>query len=153
MTRTAGILIAIFAFCALAFSAPAEAKSCGHRLGVAAGVVHLESPSETDFTIGAEYECRLNALVGLGGFGSYIFANPSITFLGLPMLFIHPLGGSFYISGSPIVEFGSGVGTHFGTRLATRVPLPLGLLILVPSFAVDFISGGKIYWFGLGIQF
>ncbi|MGZ3651054.1 MAG: hypothetical protein ACXVB9_08165 [Bdellovibrionota bacterium] len=134
-----------------AFSPAASASGCGHRLGVGAGLVHIEQPSETDFEIGAEYECRMDILFGVGGFGNYIFSNPGITLLGAPEIFVHPLGGDFYVAGSPLLEFGSGTGTHLGIRLATRVPLPLGLFILVPSFAVDFINGTRIYWFGLGI--
>ena len=135
----------------LFFSTCASAAACGHRLGVGAGLVHFDHPSETDFEIGAEYECRMDLLLGLGGFGNYSFSNPGVTLLGAPEIFLHPLGSDFYVAGSPIIEFGSAVGTHLGLRLATRVPLPLGLFFLVPSFAVDFINGQRIYWFGLGI--
>jgi hypothetical protein len=137
-----------FALCA---ASPSPASACGHRLGVGAGLVHIEGPSMTKFEIGAEYECRLDAFLGVGGFGNYIFADPGITLLGAPEIFVHPLAGKFYVAASPLIEFGSSVGTHVGARLATRIPLPLGLFILVPSFAVDFINGTRIYWFGLGI--
>lgn len=132
-------------------TAPAQASGCGHRLGIAAGLVHLDQPSGTHFEAGAEYECRMDPIFGLGGFANYIFSNPSVTFVGLPELFVHPLAGDFFVAGSPLMETGSEVGTHFGVRLSTRLPIPLGILIFVPSFAVDFINGGRNYWLGLGI--
>lgn len=125
---------------------------CSHRLSVGAGLTHIADPSETSFSIGAEYECRMNPIVGVGGFANYIFTDPGITHVGAPEVFIHPLGGDFYVAASPLVEFGSRVGTHFGARVSSLLPIPLGVLILVPSFAVDFIRGTQIYWFGLGIS-
>jgi hypothetical protein len=111
--------------------------------------VHTEQPSGTNFEIGAEYECRMDPIFGLGGFMNYIFSDPSLTFIGLPEVFVHPLAGDFYVAASPLLE--TGVGTHLGVRFATRLPIPIGIAILVPSLAIDFINGGKIYWFGLGI--
>jgi len=150
-TSLGRILVLSFFFFALSAAPRAQASGCGHRLGVGAGVVHFDTPSETDFEVGAEYECRMDFLFGVGGFANYIFASPGVTLLGAPEIFLHPLGGDFYVAASPLLETGSAVGTHLGARLSTRVPLPLGLFILVPSFAIDFINGGRIYWFGLGI--
>jgi hypothetical protein len=136
----------------LVFSLSPTAQACGNRFGVSAGVEHSTSPSDTNFEIGAEYECRLNGLLGLGGEANYVFSNPSIFLLAAPTVFLHPLLGDFYVAASPLFEFGSGgTGTHVGARLSTRLPLPLGLFILVPSFAIDFINSRNIYWFGLGI--
>lgn len=137
----------------LIFGGSPSAKACGNRLGVAAGVVHIDQPSQTSFEVGAEYECRFDAFLGVGGEANYVFSDPSIFLLAVPTVFLHPLLGSFYVAASPLFEFGSnGIGTHVGARLSTRVPLPLGLFILVPSFAIDFINSQKIYWFGLGIS-
>jgi hypothetical protein len=148
--RWSALGVILLAFLA-SFPAAARGKGCEHRLGAGAGLVHLESPSETDFEIGAEYECRFDLFLGLGGFANYVFADPGITLLGLPEVFFHPLAGDFFVAASPLLETGSAVGTHLGVRLATRVPIPLALFVLVPSFAVDFINGGRIYWFGLGL--
>lgn len=128
-----------------------RAHACANRLGVGAGLVHIEDPSTTKFEVGAEYECRIDAFLGLGGSGNYIFTDPSITLIAAPQVFLHPLAGAFYVAASPLFEFGSSVGTHVGARLSTRIPLPLGLFVLVPSAAVDFINGTRIYWLGLGI--
>jgi hypothetical protein len=137
----------------LLFSVMPSARACGNRFGVAAGLVHIDHPSQTSFEVGAEYECRFDVLLGVGGEANYVFSDPSLFLLAVPTVFLHPLLGSFYVAASPLFEFGSGgIGTHLGVRLSTRVPLPLGLFILVPSFAVDFINSQKIYWFGLGIS-
>lgn len=144
-------LLFSFLFFTLFVSSSAWA-GCGHRLGVGAGIVHIDSTDQTKFEVGAEYECRLNPLVGVGAFGNYIFSDPSITLVGAPEIFVHPFLGDLYVAGSPLAQFISGRDTHYGMRLAARVPLPLGFLILVPSAAVDFINGGRNYWFSLGIQ-
>jgi hypothetical protein len=129
-----------------------SAFACGNRFGVGAGIEHSTAPSDTNFEISAEYECRMNPLLGLGGEANYVFSNPSIFLLAAPTVFLHPLLGDFYVAASPLFEFGSGgIGTHVGARLSTRLPIPLGLFILVPSFAIDFINSRNIYWFGLGI--
>jgi hypothetical protein len=143
--------IAILAVTLFVVVPHSAAFACGHRLGVGAGLVHVESPSSTNFEIGAEYECRVDAFLGIGGSGNYIFSTPSVTLVAAPEVFVHPLAGAFYVAASPLFEFGSGTGTHVGGRLATRIPLPLGLFILVPSAAIDFINGTRIYWLGLGI--
>ena len=136
----------------LLLSFASTAHACGNRFGLGAGVEHSTDPSDTNFEVGAEYECRMNAALGIGGAANYIFSNPSIFLLAAPTVFLHPLLGDFYVAASPLFEFGSGgIGTHVGARLSTRLPIPLGLFILVPSFAVDFINSQKIYWFGLGI--
>jgi hypothetical protein len=141
--------ILVISLCAMFLAQGAQA--CVHRLGVGAGLVHVEEPSSTSFEIGAEYECRMNPFVGIGGFGNHIFADPGVTLLGAPEVFLHPLGGGFYVAASPLVEFGDAVGTHVGARLASRLPIPLGLFLLVPSVAVDFVRGTRIYWISLGI--
>ncbi len=148
-------LFALFFLTLLGYgvSTPARAGGCGHRIGLGVGVVHRDTPSDTNFSIGGEYECRLNPIVGLGAFFNHVFDDPSYSLIGVPQILVHPLGGDFFVAGSPVMQFGSGIATKLGLRLNTRVPLPLGLFILVPSFAVDFIDGGRNYWFGLGLQF
>lgn len=121
------------------------------RITFGFGIAHLNVPSGTNFELGAEYEHTLDPLFGIGAFGNYIFSSPGVTLLGFPSLYLHPFAGDFLVSASPIVEFGSGIATYFGARLGTRVPIPLGAVTIIPSFAVDFIAGGQNYIFGLGI--
>lgn len=139
--------------CLSPFLARTARAECANRVSVGAGIVHRDTPSETKFTAGAVYECRLNAFWGVGGFFNHVFADPGFSVIGAPQLLLHPLGGDFFVAASPILEFGDRTGTHAGVRLSSRVPLPLGLFILVPSVAVDFINGGRHYWFSLGLQF
>jgi hypothetical protein len=78
--------ILLLLIAALSFSEPAFA--CKHSLGVGAGLVRLEVPRETDFQIGAEYECRVNPFLGVGGFFNSIFSDPSILIFGAPELLL-----------------------------------------------------------------
>ena len=145
--------LAMLSFMAIVMGAalPAQADYAQHRLSVGAGIVHLTYPSETDFALSAEYEYRFTPMFGAGVLGSYIFSSSGIAMLGAPVFF-HPFSGDLLFLAAPIVEFGSGITTQAGVRLGTRVPLPLGVLTLIPSFAIDFIAGGRDYIFGLGIQ-
>lgn len=152
--RSLFVLSFLALFLASFISGTARAEGCENRVGFGAGVIHRDTtPSATDFLIGADYECRLNPVLGLGGFFNHVFSDPSMTLIGTPQVFLHPLAGDFYVAASPLFQFGSGTGTHVGARLSARVPLPLGLFILVPSVAVDFINGYRHYIFGLGLQF
>jgi hypothetical protein len=123
------------------------------RIGLGFGVADLRNPSESAFEIGVEYEYRFDPFLGVGGLGEYIFSDPGITIIGVPGVYLHPLATDFLVSGTPIIQFGSSVGTNVGVRLGTSVPLPLGVLTLIPTFAVDIISGGPNYILGLGLEF
>ena len=133
------------------FLAPSAQADESNRLSGGLGVVHIDNPSKTYITLGAEYERRMNALFGLGGMFQYFFSDPSITQVGAPAVFFHPLGGEWFVSATPLFEFTSG-SNAVGSRFGTRIPLPLGPLLLVPTGAVTFIRGTKYYFFGLGIS-
>ncbi len=122
------------------------------RLSGGLGIVTASNSSGTDLSAGLEFEYRMHEFMGLGGFGTYVFSNPGFTLVGLPEVFLHPLAGDWYVSAAPIVEFGGGLGTHWGARLGTRIPFSIGALSLVPQVSVDFINGGKLWSFGLGIS-
>jgi hypothetical protein len=123
------------------------------RLDLGVGVAQLKNPDETDLSLGVEYEYRLSPFWGIGAFGNYIFSTPGITLIGWPQVSVHPFLTEFLVSAAPIVETGGSVGSHVGARLGTRLPIPLGAISLIPTFAVDFISGGPDYIYGIGIQF
>ena len=101
---------------------------------------------------GAEFEYRVDSILGVGAFGNYIFANPGISLIGVPEVFVHPLGGDWYINAAPIFEIGTNIGTHVGLRIGTRVPIALGAISLIPQVAVDFIDGQRNLILGFGIQ-
>lgn len=123
------------------------------RVSLGFGLISSGQTSQTSAELSLQYENRVNALVGLGGGGNYIFSAPALTLLAAPEVFIHPLLGEFYVSGAPLLELGSGSGTYFGGRLSTRVPIPLVALTLVPSFSIDAIHGSRNLIFGLGLEF
>jgi hypothetical protein len=133
------------------FSADARADY-DSRFSIGLGIAQLKNPSETEFSIGAEYEYRLDPVIGLGASGNYIFSTPGTTFLAVPEVFVHPFSTDFLLSAAPLFEFGGLTGTHVGCRLGTRLPIPLGVIALVPTLAVDLISGGPNYIIGLGIE-
>ncbi len=123
-----------------------------YRFALGVGIAELNNSSETDLEVGAEFEYRIDALWGVGAFGNYIFSSPGISLMGVPEVFVHPLGGDWYINASPLLEIGSGIGTHVGVRVGTRVPIPLGVISLIPQVAVDFIDGQRNLILGFGIQ-
>jgi hypothetical protein len=122
------------------------------RLDLSAGIAEIKNPAGSDFTLGIEYEYRMSPLLGIGAFGSYIFSTPGITFIGWPQLSVHPFSTEFLVSVSPVVETGGDVGSHVGVRFGTRLPIPVGAIEIIPTFAIDLISGGPNYIYGLGIQ-
>ena len=146
-------LVLISIVLAALFSTRSAQADYSQRLTLGAGVAYFNQPSKAYFEIGAEYEYRQSAMLGIGGFANYIFSTPSITLIGVPEVFFHPLAGEWYVSAAPLMEFASGMNTQFGARLGTRIPLPLGVFVLIPTFAIDFINGGQNLIFGLGIQF
>lgn len=135
------------------FAANSAHADYTNRFTLGVGVAAVGNPSTTSFEAGLEYENKFDSFFGLGVSGNYIFSNPNILLLAVPDVFFHPFTGDFLVSAAPLLEFGSGTGTNLGVRLGTRLPIPLGLFTIVPSFAVDFINGGHDYIFGLGVSF
>jgi hypothetical protein len=132
------------------FLLPGFAEASRNRISVGAGIADL--PNQTVFEISAEFEHRYDAFLGLGGTGEYVFSTPAIFTLAAPEVFLHPLGGRFYVSAAPVFQFVSST-TNTGVRLATLVPIPLGVITILPSAAVEFINGTHLYIFGVGIGF
>ena len=143
--------IALFTF--LIFATPLAARAdYEQRLSLGVGVAHLSNPSTTSFTVGGDFERRLDMFLGLGVGMDYVFSNPSIFRLAVPTAYLHPFATEWFVSAAPLFQFQSGTSTHVGGRFGTRIPLPFGVFTLIPSVAVDVISGGPNYFFGLGIQ-
>jgi hypothetical protein len=146
-------VLAVFFFADLTILSVVAHADYDQRLSIGAGFVTMSNPSQTSFELGAEFEHRLDPLLGLGVSANYIFSSPGVTLVAVPDVFFHPLAGEFFLSAAPLLEFGSGTGTNVGARVGTRIPVPVGAITLFPSFSIDFINGGEDYIFGIGIQF
>jgi hypothetical protein len=142
-SRYALVLLSIFIH-------EARADYYEQRFSLGVGIAQVNNPSQTSLEIGAEYEYRFAPMLGAGALVDYIFSNPSITYLGAPEVFLHPFATDFLLSAAPLIKISDT--TSVGVRLGTRIPIPLGLITLVPIFAVDLISGGPDYIYGLGFQ-
>ena len=123
------------------------------NLSFSPGITQLNSSSEVNVELGAEYEYRVDQYLGVGVFGNYVFNTSGVTLLGVPEIFVHPWGGDWMMNASPVVELGTGAGPSIGARFGTRIALPLGPVALVPQASVDFYSSKKNLIVGLGIQF
>jgi hypothetical protein len=111
------------------------------------GLIHLNNPSQTVFSLSAEYEYRMDPFYGLGAQAAYVFAANAITQVSAPIFFLHPLQGDWYISAGPIFYFGQA--TLVGARFTTRIPMDISVLSLVPTVGIDIIKGGPNFIFGL----
>jgi hypothetical protein len=120
-------------------------------LGGGLGVTQLAGSSQAFVSAGLEFEYRVTSLIGLGAFSNYVFASPGVGIVGLPQVYIHPLGGDWYINVAPMAQFGGGADTRFGARVGTRIPLQLGSAMIIPQVSVDFIGGGQNWMYGLGV--
>ena len=139
----------LFSFC-LCQGSSASVVTGNHRFGLSGALVHINNPDQTSFSLSAEYEYRMNALLGVGGQVDHVFSTPSLTRIAAPTLYLHPLLGDFYVSASPVLYLGSG-NTKLGARFTSRLPLSIGILSIVPVVGVDVIKGGPNYLLGLGI--
>lgn len=143
------LIFAIFAV----LSANRAFADYDQRLSLGVGIAQVSSANQAGLMVGAEYEKRLDAFLGLGGGAEYVFLNPGVAYVAVPDVFVHPFGSEFLVSAAPLLEFGSQVGTNVGAQLGTRIPIPLGPISIVPSFDIGLISGGPIYTLGFGIEF
>ena len=131
-------------------TSPSHAEVDGHRLGIGVGIAQVKD-SDAFFTVGGEYEYRMDSHFGLGTSFNYIFSNPNLVYVAVPQGYFHPLAGDWYINAAPLFQFGGGMGTHVGARIGTRMPLNLGALSIIPQVNVDFINGGRNLLFGVGL--
>jgi hypothetical protein len=150
------LLLPLLALALSTLVAPAPAAHAitigSHRFSLTGGLVVLRNPDQTSFAIGAEYEYRAEPLFGFGGQASHLFGDISVTILSAPTLFVHPLGGDFYVTAAPVFYFVSGYDTRVGARFTTRMPLELSFLTMTPTFGVDVIQGGPNYILGLSLS-
>jgi len=152
MMKSLNRLLVAFALTIISLPSTASATiggSGGSRFSLGGGLVYVNK--QTSFALGAEYEYRVEPLYGIGAQANYVFSSEAFTMVSAPIFFLHPLLGDWYISAAPIFEFGSMMSTKVGARFTTRIPLDISILMFVPTFGVDLISGGPNYIFGLSI--
>lgn len=145
--KTVLLFLSLFIFSQT--NASAEVRDGNHRFGLTGGLIVLNNPTQTVFSISAEYEYQFNDFFGLGTQLAHVFASQSLTQWAVPTAYVHPLGGDWFVSASPIFYFVSGANTRTGARFLTRIPLNISVLTLVPTVGVDVIEGGPNYIVGL----
>lgn len=138
---------------ALPLTSSAEIRDeAGSRFSLSGGLIHINNPSQTVFSLSAEYEYRMDPFYGLGAQASYVFAANAITMVSAPVFFFHPLQGEWFISAAPVFYFGSST-TLVGARFMTRMPIDLfDVMMLTPTFGIDMIKGGPNYILGLALS-
>ncbi len=130
----------------------ANASYYNHRLNLGFGIAQTTSPSQTSLSISGEYEYRWDPYFGTGFLGSYIFSTPGFGLVGIPFFF-HPLEGDWFLGAAPLLGFSGSQPAQFGVRLETQLPIPLGVVTILPSVAIDFFANGQQdFILGLGIR-
>lgn len=146
MHKTLLSLMAVSAIC----SAPAYSAQGPHNLGVFAGITH--SDSESDYTLGLEYEFRYSDIWGVG-----------LTYENAPDAHhddgVSVLVGSVYFHPDNHWRLGAGLGRervggdHSHTENLTRVSAAYDFHLdgfgVSPSVAVDFVDGDSVWVVGM----
>jgi hypothetical protein len=145
----AGLLLAA------TLAAPATAQDSArhterpHHLSAVIGGTHIPHEDETAFTLGVDYEYRLNQTLGLGFVAEHAFGPISSTTL-LAVADIHIAGG-FAIQTGPGVEFVNDE-SHFVTRLGALYEFEIGEdVTLAPQLHYDFSSHENAIVFAIAI--
>jgi hypothetical protein len=131
-------------------SAAQEGQEAGpHHLSAVIGGTHIPHEDETAFTLGLDYEYRLNKTLGLGFVAEHAFGPVSSTTL-LAVADIHVAGG-FAIQTGPGVEFVDDE-SFFVTRLGALYEFEIGeAFTLSPQLHYDFSTGDDAIVFGIAI--
>lgn len=122
--------------------------------------------SETSFTIGADYERRLNKTLGVGGIVDFAIGNFKRTALLGGALFVHPIG-NLRLLAAPCVEFvekeakgrpgeSAKHEAHFAFRLGVAYEFHIDRFSIVPVFNADLIGETKttlVYGLAFGVGF
>jgi hypothetical protein len=141
------LLAAMFAAPAAAQEAAPEGKP--HHLSVVIGGTHIPHEDETAFTLGLDYEYRLNPTLGLGFVAEHAFGPVNSTTL-LAVADIH-LTERLALQAGPGMEFVHGE-TFFVARLGALYEFEIGEnLTLAPQIHYDYSSHDDAIVFAIGI--
>lgn len=117
-----------------------------HRLSVFLGNTHEEG--EDEFTIGIDYERRLNASWGIGGLIDHAGGKFDTTVLAVPVFF--HLDRHWRLLVAPGVEIHSG-DSEFLVRAGIGYEFEVYEWTVSPEFSVDRVDGEYIQVFGLSV--
>jgi hypothetical protein len=107
----------------------------------------FESRRDNGFTVGLEYERRLNATVGLGVIGEHVFGDLDFTIVVLPVFF-HSGPWKFLVG--PGIEDGE-TSSEFMVRFGGAYEFEVGGWIFSPGVDLDLVDGDLVSVFGVVI--
>ena len=120
-----------------------------HHLSAVIGGTHIPHEDETAFTLGIDYEYRLNKVLGLGFVAEHAFGPINSTTL-LAVADIHVMGG-LAIQTGPGVEFVNDE-SFFVTRLGALYELEVGEnFTIAPQLHYDFSSHENAIVFAIAV--
>ena len=123
-----------------------------HHLSVLLAGTHIDSADETAFTLGVDYEYRINKLFGVGAVAEYAFDDIDATTL-LAVVDVH-LWRGLALQVGPGVEFvdeGEENETFAIGRIGALYELDFEGYTISPQFHYDISSGKDAIVFGLAI--
>lgn len=145
----AGLLLAGALATSVAAQDAASHSEKPHHLSAVIGGTHIPHEDETAFTLGVDYEYRLNKTLGLGFVAEHAFGPVDSTTL-LAVADIHIAGG-FAIQIGPGVEFVNDE-SFFVARLGALYELELGEnFTIAPQLHYDFSGHDDAIVFAIGI--
>ena len=147
--RLSGLLLAAVLAAPVAAQEGSAQTEKPHHLSVVIGATHVPKADETGFTLGVDYEYRLNRTLGLGFVAEHAFGPIDSTTL-LAVADIHVAGG-LAIQAGPGVEFLHGE-SFFVTRLGALYELEVGEDFTVsPQLHYDFSAHEDAIVFAIAI--
>ncbi len=139
-----------------------------HHAAVFVGATSNLYAKHTDFTIGLDYEYRLNKFFGVGFIGDYVMADKSETLL-MAGLFYHPIASLKLYTGNGIAivteveedtQHNENEGeeksvSYYAFRLGTGYDFHITNFSITPTISWDLINGHSsiVYGLSFGIGF
>lgn len=144
------LVIGVGASAVAAAEEPETEEYSRHGVALFAGVT--DDDQETAFSLGLDYEYKLNRRLGIGGLLDIAFGDLRAGVLGVP-IFVHPTE-QLKLLGAPGFERREGE-NNFLVRLGGSYVFEVGRVGLAPAFFVDFVDEEEVdvvYIFGLAFE-
>ena len=142
---TAGYLTAAALFCVMSLAA--EEENGRQELAVFVGGVH-NSENEDAFSVGLEYEYRLNEAWGIGGIVDYADLDPGETVAAVPLYF--HITEAWKVFAAPGVSHTSD-DDEFLVRLGTAYSFEFSRLSVSPALNIDLLDGEEVFVYGVNL--